>query len=47
MLGPADSTESTIFYDVGFLPGLFNIDPDIIEIKFLNGEVVEVVQRGT
>lgn len=34
-------------YDVGFIPGMFNIDIDIIEISFKNNKVTNVKQRST
>jgi hypothetical protein len=46
ILGPdfSSNTESRITYELGFVPGLFNIDPDYLEIKFDNGIVVSVNQ---
>ncbi len=41
------SSEYTISYYIGFVPGMFRIDPDIIEIRFANGKVAEVKQRET
>lgn len=34
-------------YYVGFVPGIANIDPDILVIEFVNGVVVKVLQRET
>ncbi|TXE05130.1 hypothetical protein [Algoriphagus aquimarinus] len=41
------STDTSINYDVGFVPGLFNIDPDVTLIKLRNDKVVEVLQHET
>ncbi len=38
------NNESTITYELGLVPGLFNIDPDFLGIKFKNGIVVKVTQ---
>jgi hypothetical protein len=46
-LGPTDTTKNIIDYYVGFLPGPFSIDPDIIEIYFVFGKAISVRQRGT
>jgi hypothetical protein len=34
-------------YDVGFVPGLFNIDPDVLDIYFKDGKVERVGQHET
>jgi len=47
LLGSTDSTSNTVKYDVGILPGLFNIDTDIIVIEFRDGRVINITQRGT
>ena len=39
--------ESHIAYDLGFVPGLFNIDPDVLDIYFKNGKVIKVGQHET
>ncbi len=39
--------ENHISYYLGFVPRMFNIDPDILEIYFENGKVVKVSQRNT
>lgn len=39
--------ENHIAYDLGFVPGLFNIDPDILDIYFENGKVIKVDQHET
>ncbi|WP_281612718.1 hypothetical protein [Flammeovirga sp. SubArs3] len=36
--------KTTITYMLGFVPGLFNIDPDYLEITLENGIVVSVTQ---
>ena len=45
-LGPDFSfkNENRITYELGFVPGLFNIDPDYLEIKLENGKVISVHQ---
>ena len=35
------------YYDLGFKPGLFNIDPDVLEVEFKFGKVVRVGQHET
>lgn len=37
-------SESRITYELGFVPGLFNIDPDYLEIKLEDGIVKSVAQ---
>lgn len=46
LLGNDFSTkhESRISYSLGHVPGLFNIDPDYLEIKFENGVAMSVRQ---
>jgi hypothetical protein len=39
--------ESHIAYDLGFVPGLFNIDPDVLDIYLENGKVIKVGQHET
>lgn len=39
--------DNHIVYDLGFVPRLFNIDPDVLEIYFKNGKVIKVEQRNT
>ena len=34
-----------IYYYLGFVPALFNIDPDILDIYFENGKVIKVSQH--
>ncbi|MEJ5995219.1 hypothetical protein WG904_12390 [Pedobacter sp. Du54] len=48
LLGKTYDFKSNLWiYNVGFVPGLFNIDPDILEISFKNDKVVNVKRRGT
>ena len=39
--------EKHIAYELGFVPGLFNIDPDVLDIYFENGKVTKVEQHQT
>jgi hypothetical protein len=39
--------DNHIAYDLGFVPGLFNIDPDVLDIYFENGKVNKVDQHET
>lgn len=39
------SHNNHITYDLGFVPGFFNIDPDVLDIYFEKGKVVKVDQR--
>ena len=39
--------ENSIEYDLGFVPMLFNIDPDVLVIYFEKGKVIKVEQRQT
>lgn len=39
--------ENHIAYELGFVPGLFNIDPDVLDIYFENGKVTKVEQHET
>ena len=39
--------ENHIAYDLGFVPGLFNIDPDVLDIYFEKGKVIKVDQHET
>ena len=38
----SSNNENRITYELGFVPGLFNIDPDYMEIKLENGKVISV-----
>ncbi|AFM04737.1 hypothetical protein Fleli_2365 [Bernardetia litoralis DSM 6794] len=38
------NNESKITYELGHVPGLFNIDPDYLDIKLENGKVISVKQ---
>ncbi|WP_299798942.1 hypothetical protein [uncultured Maribacter sp.] len=38
--------DNHISYDLGFVPGLFNIDPDFLDIYFENAKVARVEQHG-
>ena len=38
-------SENHIAYDLGFVPELFNIDPDVLDIYFENEKVIEVNQH--
>lgn len=38
------NNESKITYELGYVPGLFNIDPDYLDIKLENGKVISVNQ---
>jgi hypothetical protein len=38
------NNENRLSYELGFVPGLFNIDPDYLDIKFENEIVVSVNQ---
>ena len=40
-------SENHIAYGVGFVPGLFNIDPDVLDIYFENEKVTKVGQHET
>ena len=40
-------SENHIAYRLGFVPGLFNIDPDVLDIYFENGKVTKVGQHET
>lgn len=39
--------ENHIAYELGFVPGLFNIDPDVLDIYFEDGIVTKVEQHET
>ncbi|MGI9527242.1 MAG: hypothetical protein ACR2MS_09050 [Weeksellaceae bacterium] len=39
--------ENHIAYELGFVPGLFNIDPDVLDIYFENGKATKVEQHQT
>ena len=49
MLGKGNNTldSDDWLYDIGFVPGLFNIDPSNLQIKFKDGVVVSVKQFET
>ena len=38
------NSENRLTYELGFVPGLFNIDPDYLDIEFENGIVKSVRQ---
>lgn len=38
------NNKNRLSYELGFVPGLFNIDPDYLDIKFENGIVISVNQ---
>lgn len=44
--GNVDESNRWAYY-LGFRPGFANIDPDILEITFKEGKVIEVTQRET
>lgn len=39
--------ENHMAYDLGFVPGFFNIDPDVLDIYFEKGKVIKVDQHET
>lgn len=39
--------ENHMGYNLGFVPGLLNIDPDVLDIYFEKGKVIKVEQRNT
>jgi len=39
--------EEHISYYLGFVPGIVNIDPDVLDIYFENGKVIKVSQHET
>lgn len=41
----SSNNENGITYELGYVPGLFNIDPDYLEIKLENGIVISVYQN--
>lgn len=48
LLGKTESANETEWsYYIGFVPRFGSIDPDIIEITFKNGVVIQVKQRTT
>jgi len=49
ILGSDFSTydDNHIAYYLGFVPGMFNIDPDVLDIHFANSKVVKVDQHET
>lgn len=38
------SGKDHILYSIGFVPGIANIDPDVLDIYFKNGRVIKVSQ---
>jgi len=38
--------ENYISYYLGFVPGFFNFDPDVLDIYFKNGKAVSINQRN-
>ncbi len=46
LLGPGGETGDVLVYNLGFVPG-HGVDPDVLEVYFENGIVVEVKQRRT
>ncbi|MDQ7950094.1 MAG: hypothetical protein REI78_00095 [Pedobacter sp.] len=43
----AQQHQEVWIYDLGFVPGIANIDPDILIVTFKNGRVVSVAQSRT
>ncbi|TWR27426.1 hypothetical protein FPZ43_13165 [Mucilaginibacter pallidiroseus] len=39
--------DDTWYYDLGYKPGLGNIDPDVLMVEFVNGVAVKVSQYNT
>lgn len=39
--------ENHIAFELGFVPRLFNIDPDVLDVFFKNGKVIKVDQHET
>ncbi|MDO6598274.1 hypothetical protein Q4512_15225 [Oceanihabitans sp. 2_MG-2023] len=39
--------QNHIAYGIGFVPGLFSMDPDVLDIYFENGKVTKVEQHQT
>ncbi len=39
--------QNHIAYEIGFVPGLFKMDPDVLDIYFENGKVTKVAQHQT
>jgi len=37
--------QNHIAYSIGFVPGLFSMDPDVLDIYFKNGKVTKVLQH--
>ena len=46
LLGPGGERADLLVYNLGFVPG-HGFDPDVLEVYFGNGIVVEVKQRRT
>lgn len=44
---PDHDSETTFYYNLGFKPGLFNIDPYYMMIEFKNGRVSSVSERSS
>ena len=40
----SSSNDNQIEYELGYVPGLFNIDPDFLQIKLQDNKVIEVYQ---
>ncbi len=40
----SSNTHNSLIYELGFVPGLFNIDPDYLRINFENGIAISVIQ---
>jgi hypothetical protein len=49
LLGNEDNTKgsNSWSYYLGFRPGFFTMDPDVLDIEFKHGKVVNVEQHGT
>jgi hypothetical protein len=49
ILGNEENDENSDLwnYYLGFKPGLFGIDPDVLDIEFKNGKVIKVGQHET
>lgn len=49
ILGDEGNTDESDYwsYYLGFRPGFANIDPDVLDIEFKNGKVIEVRQHET
>lgn len=49
LLGNEDNTKksNSWSYYLGFRPGFFTMDPDVLDIEFKHGKVINVEQHGT